>query len=129
MERGICKVTLRVRLTMVSRGKPTPRGKKFAMTTAITNPFPGVYKAAYLEELGVTVEEFARDPEAALIRVGQYDACALIQAGLRPLMPAQVRLRQALEKQWEAEGTPVVRLPPPRPILAKHREAQAILIA
>lgn len=99
------------------------------MTTTVTNPFPGVYKAAYLEELGVTVEEFARDPEAALNRVGQYDACALIQTGLRPLMPAQVRLRQALEKQWEEEGTPVARNPPPSPILVKHRQTQAILIA
>lgn len=99
------------------------------MTTTVTNPFPGVYKAAYLEELGITVEEFARDPEAALNRVGQYDACALMQAGLRPLMPAQVKLRRAMEKQWEAEGIPVTRLPPPRPLLAKHRSAQAILVA
>ncbi|OOG37715.1 hypothetical protein B0E52_15730 [Rhodanobacter sp. C06] len=99
------------------------------MTTTVVNPFPGVYKAAYLEELGVTVEEFARDPEAALNRAGQYDACALMQAGLRPLMPAQVRLRQAMEKQWAAEGTPADRVPLPRPILAKHRHAQAILVA
>ncbi|HWG17302.1 MAG TPA: hypothetical protein VN678_05535 [Acidobacteriaceae bacterium] len=99
------------------------------MTTAVTNPFPGVYKAAYLEELGVTVEEFARDPEAALNRIGQYDACALMQAGFRPLMPAQVRLRQAMERQWAADGNQVDRVPPPRPILAKHRHAQAILVA
>lgn len=97
------------------------------MSTAVTNPFPGVYQAAYLEELGVTVEEFARDPEAALIRVGQYDACALIQAGLRPLLPVQVRLRRALEKQWEADGTPVVRLPPPMPILAEYPDAKWLL--
>lgn len=99
------------------------------MTTAVTNPFPGVYKAAYLAELGVTVEEFVADPEAALNRVGQYDACALMQAGLRPLMPAQVRLRQAMEKQWEAEGTPATRVPLPRPILAKHRHARVFLVA
>lgn len=79
--------------------------------------------------MGVTVEEFARDPEAALNRVGQYDACALMQAGLRPLMPAQVRLCHALERQWEAEGTSVTRAPLPRPPLAKHRHAQAILVA
>lgn len=99
------------------------------MVNTVTNPFPGVYKAAYLEELGVTVEEFARDPEATLNRVGQYDACSLMRAGLRPLMPAQVRLRQAMEAQWAAEGNPAARIPPPRPILAKHRHAQAILVA
>lgn len=92
----------------------------------ITNPYPGVYKAAYLEELGVTIEEFARDPEAALNRVGQYDACALMQAGFRPLMPVMVRLRQQLEAQARASGMPIQRLPLPRPMLEKHREAQAI---
>ena len=99
------------------------------MNTAITNPFPGVYQVAYLAELGVSIEEFVEDPEAALIRAGQYDACALIKAGLRPLMPVQIRLRQILERQWEAEGTPVARNLPPSPILVKHRPLQAILMA
>lgn len=99
------------------------------MNQAITNPYPGVYKAAYLAELGVTVEEFARNPEAALTRVGQYDACALIQAGLRPLLPMQVRLRQAMEQQWADEGTPVVRLAPPRPMLERHHQPRATLVA
>lgn len=99
------------------------------MSIAITNPFPGVYRAAYLAELGVSVEEFVKDPDAALVRAGQYDACALIKAGLRPLMPVQVRLRQAMEKQWEAEGMRVTRNPPPSPILVKHRRVQAILLA
>lgn len=99
------------------------------MSTEVHNPFPGVYKATYLAELGVSVEEFARDPEAALNRVGQYDACALMKAGLRPLLPAQVRLRQQLEKQWAEEGTPVTRLPEPRAILERHRPAKVTLVA
>lgn len=99
------------------------------MSTAIHNPAPGVYKAAYLDQLGISVEEFAKDPEAALIRAGQHDACALIKAGLRPLLPVQVRLRQQLEKQWAAEGTPVVRHPMPRPVLARHQSPKAVLTA
>lgn len=99
------------------------------MSTTTVNPFPRVYEAAHLAELGVSVEEFVADPDAALARVGQYDACALIRAGLRPLLPVQVRLRLALEKQWEVEGTPVKRLPLPRPLIAERTNKTATLAA
>ncbi|MEY2117102.1 hypothetical protein [Rhodanobacter sp. FW106-PBR-R2A-1-13] len=68
-----------------------------------------VYKAAHLAELGVTLDEFEENPQAALDSVGQYDALDLIHAGFRPLLPAQVRMRAQLERQWRTDGTAVER--------------------
>lgn len=71
-----------------------------------------VYEAAGLAELGVTRTEFDADPEAALDRIGQYDARDMMRAGLRPLLPAQVRLRTEWERVWKAEGNPAKRWRP-----------------
>lgn len=68
-----------------------------------------VYHLAKLDQLGVSREDFDRDPEAALREVGQYDAIAILASGYRPLLPAQIKMRQELEEQWARENTPALR--------------------
>ncbi len=81
------------------------------MNTEIRRVVDYVYEASHLAELGVTLDEFEADPQAALDSVGQYDALDLIRAGLRPLLPAQVRLRAKLDRAWHKEGHQVVAHP------------------
>ena len=68
-------------------------------------PLQTIFTEAHLDALGVTYAEFTKDPAEVLERVGQHDAVAIIERGFRPLLPAQVRLRQQLTKQWEADGS------------------------
>lgn len=68
-------------------------------------PLQTIFNEAHLEALGVTFGEFAANPVATLGLVGQHDAVAILERGFRPLLPAQVRLRQQLVKQWEADGS------------------------
>lgn len=63
-----------------------------------------LYQLASVEKLGGSWEAFVQDPHGVLDQVGQHDALAAIRAGYRPLLPSQVRLRQALEEQWTREG-------------------------
>jgi len=65
-----------------------------------------IYDAAYLERLGATFEAFGRAPIATLTALGQYGAIDILRDGYRPLLPAQVLLRRALEAQWLRECIP-----------------------
>lgn len=94
------------------------------MDTQTHDIYQGLYHAAHLPELGVTMEEFRQDPDAALVRAGQYDAVDMLLAGMRPLLPAQVRLRQALEKQWERDGQTIERRERTR-VVVRTKEAAA----
>ena len=75
------------------------------MNTINGIPLQTIFTMAHLEVLGVTYAEFTKNPGEVLERVGQHDAVAIIQRGFSPLLPAQVRLRQQLTKQWEADGS------------------------
>lgn len=68
-------------------------------------PLEQVFREAYLAQLGASFAEFQHHPQGTLEKYGQYDAIAIMQLGYRPLLPAQVRLRKALQAQWRAEGT------------------------
>lgn len=64
-----------------------------------------IFTAAHVEKLGATQAEFNADPVGTLERIGQADAPAIMEKGFRPLLPAQVRLRQEAIQQWKREGT------------------------
>lgn len=64
-----------------------------------------IFQQAYLARLGASFEEFLADPMGTLKKYGQRDAIHIMQQGLRPLLPAQVRLRKELIATWAAEGS------------------------
>lgn len=68
-------------------------------------PLEQIYREAHLARLGATSAEFQKNPQGTLEKYGQHDAIAIMRLGLRPLLPAQVHLRQTLLSQWRAEGT------------------------
>ncbi len=65
-----------------------------------------IHHSAHLGELSFTLEAFTKAPIATLKSAGQQDAIEILRRGYRPLLPAQVKLRQQLEAQWKADGTP-----------------------
>ena len=69
-----------------------------------------IHQSAHLGALGFDFEAFARAPIATLKAAGQADAIEILRRGYRPLLPAQVKLRQQLEAQWKDAGTPATPL-------------------
>lgn len=65
-----------------------------------------IHNSARLGDLGFTLEAFTKAPIATLKAAGQQDAIEILRRGFRPLLPAQVKLRQQLEAEWKAAGTP-----------------------
>jgi hypothetical protein len=63
-----------------------------------------VYQQAYIDRY-VSFSAFESAPEDWLLMLGQYDAVVIMQSGFRPLLPAQIRLRQQPEAQWIKEGS------------------------
>jgi hypothetical protein len=92
--------------------------------------FPGsqIYHRALVSEF-VSCQQFLSAPMCSLNALGQSDSVEILKAGYRPLLPAQVCLRQAREAQWCPNGTwlespaarqtmqskTIVRLPTTRP--------------
>ena len=68
-----------------------------------------IYSEADLKNLGVTFEEFQKEPMKALERVGQYDAVDIMRAGYKPLRARQVQLRIENEKMWARDGNAAMR--------------------
>ena len=64
-----------------------------------------IFTAAHVEKLGATHAEFDADPVGTLDRIGQADAPAIMEKGFRPLLSAQVRLRQEAIQQWKRDGS------------------------
>lgn len=63
-----------------------------------------IHEQAHLQALGYSLEQFMAAPIATLEAAGQADAVVIMQAGFRPLLPAQVALRRVLTAQWRQEG-------------------------
>jgi len=75
------------------------------MTTANSFTLEEIYAAAHVAKFGVAFESFAKDPDGTLERIGQHDAVRIMESGMRPLLPEQVRLREQAVAQWISEGT------------------------
>lgn len=75
------------------------------MTTLSGFTLQDIFEAAGLAQLGASYADFEHDPLGTLQRCGQADALTMMSAGLRPLLPVQVRLRQQWQAQWQAEGS------------------------
>jgi hypothetical protein len=87
-----------------------------------------IYHRALVSEF-VSCQQFLSAPMCSLNALGQSDSVEILKAGYRPLLPAQVCLRQAREAQWCPNGTwlespaarqtmqskTIVRLPTTRP--------------
>lgn len=88
-----------------------------------------VYTACRLSEPGIVFHEFLEDPWRCLCELGLQSAPASLELGLRPLLPRQAKVAQALWKRWEAEDkekssgsvSPTEREEPP-PVMRPVRE-------
>jgi hypothetical protein len=63
-----------------------------------------VFVVARLLEQGIPFQEFLEDPRGSLKVVGFQFAPPSVACGYRPLLPRQVKVAQALWRQWNQES-------------------------
>lgn len=63
-----------------------------------------VFEACRLNEEGLTFEQFLTDPWSYLEQYGQESAPACMEAGFRPLLPAQARVARRLREEERARS-------------------------
>lgn len=59
-----------------------------------------IYREAQLTDMGISLEEFKRNPTGVLNQCGQESAIECIERGLRPLLSAQARAARRIQQEW-----------------------------